>query len=155
MFFDGDVNPYSDTTSLPQEETESRSRSSSLSAIRRGVIGNGGKDVSMFMNDDESGKERNWNKEFQELIESRYSHPESEVKRTVELRQLVEDFSKVAKRIGKLIIDELFLDECQKTLLPTTSTTGGIAGGEKYIYTHEGGIFFKIAVDKHNIYGVD
>jgi hypothetical protein len=89
---------------------------------------------------------RNWNEEFQRLIEKTYDDPENELARTRELRRLCEEFAQLAKRIGTIIISELFLPIHQKTIPPATCM-GGIAGGEKYVYLPEG-LFFKTALDK-------
>lgn len=51
---------------------------------------------------------------------------------------------------GVQIINELY--NLNKTIPPVTSKVGGIAGGEKYLH---GGIFFKVAIDKSNLYGSD
>lgn len=51
---------------------------------------------------------------------------------------------------GRIIISEMCLPIEEKTIKPIS--VGGVAGGEKYIVR---GIFFKVAIDKHGIYGSD
>jgi len=97
---------------------------------------------------------RDWNEEFQKLIEKKFSDPENELLRTRELRKLCEEFSALAKRIGTIILSELFLPNHMKTIPPVTNTIPGVAGGEKYVYLPES-IFFKISLDTNNLYGGD
>eukprot|EP01119_Soliformovum_irregulare_P004567 TRINITY_DN1561_c1_g1_i3.p1 TRINITY_DN1561_c1_g1~~TRINITY_DN1561_c1_g1_i3.p1 ORF type:complete len:907 (+),score=307.61 TRINITY_DN1561_c1_g1_i3:36-2756(+) len=92
---------------------------------------------------------RNWNEEFQSLMERSYLDSEKDFQRTVRLRELCEEFTKLASRIGKLILSELYLDASQKSIPPITSSVGGVAGGDKYFFE---GIFFKIPVDVFGIY---
>lgn len=44
---------------------------------------------------------------------------------------LAEEFREEAKKIGQIIIAELYLSEQQRTIKP--AALGGIAGGEKYV----------------------
>jgi hypothetical protein len=74
---------------------------------------------------------RDWNEEFQKLLEGSFADPENELLRTRELRRLCEEFSLLAKRIGTVILSELFLPHHKKTIPPVTSEIGGVAGGEK------------------------
>eukprot|EP00029_Vermamoeba_vermiformis_P008257 TRINITY_DN3807_c0_g1_i2.p1 TRINITY_DN3807_c0_g1~~TRINITY_DN3807_c0_g1_i2.p1 ORF type:complete len:963 (+),score=137.13 TRINITY_DN3807_c0_g1_i2:44-2932(+) len=66
------------------------------------------------------------------------------------IKEAVDDFRDFACDIVKMIIDEAYLPVDQKTIKPID--IGGVAGGEKYLH---GGVFFKFAVDTHNIYGSD
>jgi hypothetical protein len=66
------------------------------------------------------------------------------------LTALVEDFTETASEVGKTIISELHLPPDQRQVKPIDA--GGIAGGEKSIAK---GIFFKLAVDLHKLYGGD
>ena len=91
---------------------------------------------------------RDWNAEFQFLMESLFDNEESIEK----MRDLCECFAAVAKEIGTIIISELFLPPEDRTIPPVTGTMGGVAGGEKYVYAPER-IFFKFAVDERGIYG--
>ncbi len=72
------------------------------------------------------GKGRDWNEEFQRLLERRnLADPANELKRTAKLRQLCEDFAAVAKKVGTTIVQELFLPPVQKTIPSVTSQVGG------------------------------
>eukprot|EP01119_Soliformovum_irregulare_P025748 TRINITY_DN9620_c0_g1_i3.p1 TRINITY_DN9620_c0_g1~~TRINITY_DN9620_c0_g1_i3.p1 ORF type:complete len:666 (+),score=209.19 TRINITY_DN9620_c0_g1_i3:3-2000(+) len=98
---------------------------------------------------------RDWNEEFQQLKERELLMQQdhaAEFDRLSELRTLIEDFAKTAETIGTKIISELFLPMDRKTIVPRTSSVGGVAGGAKYI---EQGIFFKFPVDEKNLYGGD
>lgn len=94
---------------------------------------------------------RDWNERFQNLLADVY---ESRTGSTAELRNLCEEFASVARRIGTIIISELFLDDSERTIPSVSRGLGGIAGGEKYVYLPEG-MFFKFAVDDHNLYNGD
>ena len=85
---------------------------------------------------------RDWNQEFNEVLES----PVAE--RTSKLIDLEKEFVEVASRIGKIIISEK--NSRTKTINPIPFS--GIAGGEKYQVKN---IFFKFAVDKNGLYGSD
>lgn len=97
---------------------------------------------------DQSYQGRDWNSEFQYLMEGLFDNEENIEK----LRDLCEAFATVAKEIGTIIISELFLPPHERTIPPVTSTVGGVAGGEKYVYEPDR-IFFKFAVDDRGIYG--
>ena len=90
--------------------------------------------------------DRDWNKEFNEVLESPL------LERAEKLRELETEFVKVAKIIGKIIISERNVHPSQKTIKPISSEGSGFAGGEKYAVK---GIFFKFAVDKSSLYGSD
>lgn len=45
--------------------------------------------------------------------------------------RIVEEFSAVCKRLGQVIISEMYLPAARKTIRPVQATMG-IAGGEKY-----------------------
>jgi len=106
------------------------------------------------------GATATWNERFQTLLQKTFHpnsvgitatpDPEADLNRTIQLQKLCDDFAKEAKRIGVVIIREMFLDLKQKSIQPVTYALGGVAGGEKYIYK---GIFFKFAVDFLNLYG--
>lgn len=66
------------------------------------------------------------------------------------LSALVDEFTATASQVGQQIISELHLPREQRTIKPIDA--GGIAGGEKSIAK---GIFFKLAVDLHALYGGD
>lgn len=63
--------------------------------------------------------------------------------------RLAEDFVASAKRYGQIIISEVYLNEKNKTIKPS-STVGGVIGGEKFIVHN---ILFKFAIDSHGIFG--
>ena len=88
---------------------------------------------------------RNWNKEFQVLVEL----PDSRIK-FLGLRNLAHDFVYAAVTYGKIIISEHCLPLSMKTIKPID--IGGIAGGLKFICQ---GILFKFAIDYSGIYGGD
>lgn len=89
-----------------------------------------------------------WNESFQKLIENFSTDSERELSRTKKLQKTCHDFAEKAKIIGKVIISELFLEK--KTIKTITEQVGGIAGGAKYF---QEGIFFKLPIDSHGIYG--
>jgi hypothetical protein len=89
-----------------------------------------------------------WNAEFQNLLETLFDSEESVHK----MRTLCENFARVAKEIGTIIISELFVPQEQRKIPSVTDTVGGAAGGEKYVYLPER-IFFKFAVDERGLYG--
>jgi hypothetical protein len=65
---------------------------------------------------------RNWNEEFQLLIETSYAHDtEKEYHRVQRLRKLCEQFALEAASLGKTILSELFVDDTQKSIPPITS----------------------------------
>eukprot|EP01122_Echinamoeba_exundans_P007904 TRINITY_DN2521_c0_g1_i1.p1 TRINITY_DN2521_c0_g1~~TRINITY_DN2521_c0_g1_i1.p1 ORF type:complete len:1209 (+),score=237.81 TRINITY_DN2521_c0_g1_i1:47-3628(+) len=91
---------------------------------------------------DEYYKQKNWNREFQDLL----ARPDSEEKYS-SLSRLANEFVFVAQTYGKVIISELSVPAEEKTVRPVS--IGGIAGGEKYIVQ---GILFKFALDISGIY---
>jgi hypothetical protein len=88
--------------------------------------------------------DRDWNQEFNEVLES------PPLQRAEKLRNLENEFIAVASKIGKLIITERNLPLSQRQISPKPMS--GLAGGEKFQVK---GIFFKFAVDKHQLYGSD
>eukprot|EP01119_Soliformovum_irregulare_P018159 TRINITY_DN5508_c0_g1_i4.p1 TRINITY_DN5508_c0_g1~~TRINITY_DN5508_c0_g1_i4.p1 ORF type:complete len:1482 (-),score=512.19 TRINITY_DN5508_c0_g1_i4:32-3964(-) len=88
---------------------------------------------------------RNWNKEFQILLEM-----EDRKEKFSRLANLEHDFVYAALTYGRIIISEHCLPDEQKTLKPVS--VGGVAGGQKYICN---GILFKFSIDHHNLYGGD
>lgn len=112
--------------------------------------------------EEDRGAERNWNKEFQDILDSfSISKTEKELEagqaalvnrgqQADKLCTLAKDFVAAAKMYGKIIISEVFLPYKQKTIKPIS--IGGVAGGEKYIHR---GILFKFAMDWEGLYGGD
>lgn len=78
-----------------------------------------------------------WNGHFQKLLDS----PDS-IDKFGQLRNLANDFCFTAELYARVIISELYLPTCQKTIKP--SSVGGVAGGQKFVVQ---GILFKFAVD--------
>ena len=78
-----------------------------------------------------------WNGRFQKLLDS----PDS-IEKFGQLRNLANDFCFTAELYARVIISELYLPTCQKTIKP--SSVGGVAGGQKFVVQ---GILFKFAVD--------
>eukprot|EP01114_Cavostelium_apophysatum_P012812 TRINITY_DN2960_c0_g1_i3.p1 TRINITY_DN2960_c0_g1~~TRINITY_DN2960_c0_g1_i3.p1 ORF type:complete len:1024 (+),score=326.20 TRINITY_DN2960_c0_g1_i3:288-3359(+) len=85
---------------------------------------------------------RDWNEEFQKIIEQKSVSIEEAFQKAESMKKLNQEFCNVAKKLGKVIISELF--SLRRTIPPVTRSVGGIAGGDKYI---AGGIFFKVARD--------
>jgi tetratricopeptide (TPR) repeat protein len=95
-----------------------------------------------------------WNERFQAAVaELRKLNSQMSLSRKIDanmrLLQLSQDFIHTAKRYGKIIVSEQFLDE--KTIEPDTRF-GGHAGGSKYVVQ---GLLFKYASDVHGLYGSD
>jgi len=88
--------------------------------------------------------ERDWNQEFNQVLEC------DPLERAAKLSELQTEFVAVAAKIGKLIISERNLPECDKQIKPIHAS--GIAGGEKFKVK---GIFFKFALDTNRMYGSD
>lgn len=95
---------------------------------------------------------RNWNEEFQTLLDLSFENEDEEMGRMAQLRQLAHEFATRATEIGQVIITEKALTYQEKTLKTHTQHVGGYAGGEKYLVD---GIFFKFAVDNRGLYGDD
>jgi len=80
--------------------------------------------------------------------------PENSIKQKLEknhrISSLSKDFVEMAKRWGKVIIEECFLEPRYRTINPID--IGGQAGGVKYVYN---GILFKLQTDWKHIYGSD
>lgn len=73
-----------------------------------------------------------WNNEFQRLLELPENTEDQKLKKYLELGALSKNFLAMAKRWGKVIIEESFLPPKYRTIMPID--IGGQAGGEKYIY---------------------
>lgn len=95
---------------------------------------------------------RNWNEEFQTLLDLSFENEDEEMHRMSQLRQLSHEFATRATEIGQVIITEKALEHDMKTIKSHTQQFGGYAGGEKYLVD---GIFFKFAVDNRGLYGDD
>lgn len=67
------------------------------------------------------------------------------------ISRLTRDFRFAAMTYGKVIIAEKDLEFKDKTIKPSCELPG-VAGGEKYV---AGGILFRFAVDRNQIYGSD
>jgi len=78
---------------------------------------------------------RDWNSEFQSLLERKDS-----IEKFTKLRQLASDFAWTAKTYGRIIIGEMMVENQFKTIKPV-SQFGGVAGGSKYVVS---GILFKL-----------
>lgn len=97
-------------------------------------------------------QDRNWNEEIMLLVDRIYTSNDVSEKCQIthQLLNLVKEFQDFAITEAKVIIDEIGLPTEQKTIKPVN--LGGVAGGQKYIH---GGIFFKLAIDVHDMYGGD
>ena len=80
---------------------------------------------------------RDWNKEYQELLEQSES-----VEKFKKLSQLAHDFVYAATTYAKIIISEQCLRNNRKTIAPIS--VGGVAGGQKFLCQN---IIFKFALD--------
>jgi hypothetical protein len=67
-----------------------------------------------------------------------------------QVADLYSNFLYTAKTYGKIIISEVYLPVAEKSIKP--ADLGGVAGGLKYV-AHN--IYFKFALDVHNIFGTD
>lgn len=68
---------------------------------------------------------RNWNEEFQVLIEKSFNDTENELQRTMELRKLYEEFTAEATRIGNLLkISTLYV--CHLLLIDNVITINDV-----------------------------
>ncbi|PRP82048.1 hypothetical protein PROFUN_03738 [Planoprotostelium fungivorum] len=93
---------------------------------------------------------RNWNEEFQKILDLPQRTTEERVKRFEQISQLASEFERTSILYGKIIINEETLSIDQKTIKPIS--IGGQAGGEKYVHA---GILYKFAKDWKGIYGGD
>ena len=82
--------------------------------------------LQAFAEAKEEAGQREWNEEFQTLLEM-----EDGVDKFALLRALYSDFCYAAQSYGSIIISERHLPVEMKTIRPSTSL-GGVAGGEKY-----------------------
>lgn len=78
------------------------------------------------------------------------SNSDEELSKTMAFCKLYEDFLARALEVVKVIIEELALEDEQKTYSSLPSA-GGVAGGEKYLV--DGNIFVKLCVDNNSLYG--
>lgn len=69
---------------------------------------------------------RDWNEEFQRLRELPVSNLSSYSDKMSGLRKLISEFNEEAKKIGKIIISEMFLPTAKKSIKDIN--VGGIAG---------------------------
>eukprot|EP01091_Cochliopodium_minus_P004832 TRINITY_DN1472_c0_g2_i1.p1 TRINITY_DN1472_c0_g2~~TRINITY_DN1472_c0_g2_i1.p1 ORF type:complete len:1451 (-),score=404.43 TRINITY_DN1472_c0_g2_i1:87-4439(-) len=94
---------------------------------------------------------RNWNEEFQQLLENPTTTPEEMQERINSISEFTNEFLQKAIPLAKQIISERFLPNHEKKI--TSSLIGGIAGGEKFFVE---GMFWKFSTtDNHGIYGND
>eukprot|EP01091_Cochliopodium_minus_P016198 TRINITY_DN5993_c0_g1_i1.p1 TRINITY_DN5993_c0_g1~~TRINITY_DN5993_c0_g1_i1.p1 ORF type:complete len:1174 (+),score=399.27 TRINITY_DN5993_c0_g1_i1:76-3597(+) len=93
-----------------------------------------------------------FNGKFQLLIEKLRKIPDRFIQEKLSVQQelihLSQDFTKSARRYGKIIISEVYRPNKFKTIKP--KDVGGVIGGEKYIVNN---ILFKFAVDHHKLLG--
>ena len=96
---------------------------------------------------------RDWNEEFQQLLEQVNDDETVLDNQTVweQLSELAADFAFTARALGRIIISERMLPRADKTI-PPDDRLGGTAGGEKYV-AHN--IVFKFLVDHEGFYGGD
>ncbi|KNC55424.1 uncharacterized protein AMSG_11086 [Thecamonas trahens ATCC 50062] len=92
---------------------------------------------------------RDWNAEFQTLLELPVATPHERLVRAARLYALTSTFAETAQAIARIIVDEAGLPQgAPRRILPATEA-GGVAGGEKYVVAS---MFFKFATDSHGIY---
>jgi hypothetical protein len=95
-----------------------------------------------------SSVERDWTREWLEVVHLPQETPSDRVFRSNSIDKISSEFALAASNIATVIIEEFHLLAVQKSIKAVAA--GGIAGGEKYM---QGGIFFKFALDIHNLYG--
>ena len=93
---------------------------------------------------------RDWNGEYQQLIEMPQTTSQEKLIRTARLFELVEEFTATVEKLGSIILSEIGLPDEHKRI--HAADVGGAAGGEKYF---AGGIFFKVVYDINLLYGGD
>jgi len=107
---------------------------------------------------------RDWNQEFQALLDKRLAENDSGnthtmfseendqliIQTRLEIGEFAKQFVQQAVKIGKIIISEFSVGKTHKTIPPID--IGGIAGGLKYIHD---GMFFKFVVDENKLFGGD
>lgn len=88
-----------------------------------------------------SAEKHRWNETFQKQVVDVFSKRETEgdrmpveeqaklLNRFIDMGCLYQDFARVAKLYAELIVNEMFLPDKEKTIMPVT--VGGIAGGDK------------------------
>ena len=96
--------------------------------------------------------ERDFNAEYQTLLETRFESEEEELERVRRLGALSEEFARIASAIGTTIISERFMKASERSIEVIQRL--GLGGGEKYIHEKQN-IFFKLCVDSNNLYGGD
>jgi hypothetical protein len=99
----------------------------------------------------EEVEERDFNSEFQRLIELPVSSPEERLERTVQLHSLARAFEEQAKSLAILIAERRLRGPRESDPIIPPVDAGGIAGGQKF---RVGGIFLKFSVDE-GLYGGD
>jgi hypothetical protein len=104
------------------------------------------------LSDDINFAKRDWNADYQALLETRFDTADMERGRVGKLRSLAEDFARVATAIGTTIISERFMKPEERSVEVIEKL--GVAGGEKYVHGPQR-IFFKLCVDSHGLYGGD
>eukprot|EP01128_Nolandella_sp_AFSM9_P005573 TRINITY_DN270_c0_g2_i2.p1 TRINITY_DN270_c0_g2~~TRINITY_DN270_c0_g2_i2.p1 ORF type:complete len:1572 (+),score=354.00 TRINITY_DN270_c0_g2_i2:505-5220(+) len=126
----------------------SGSTMSTSDASRMGTVSGSGGVSSLVSSDQEQRdnsyevlrnltQERDWNKDFQELLRLPDNH-----EKYTGIRHLAQDFQDVATLCSKVIINELNTDSSKKLI--KAINIGGFAGGRKYITKN---ILFKFALD--------
>lgn len=96
--------------------------------------------------------DRPWAWELDRIL---FSQDLDDLSRARRLYLLTRQFRNVAGKIGRAIIEDSQLQPHERRFCPVH--TMGIAGGEKYMVSTSPitGIFFKLAVDTHGLYGGD
>ena len=94
-------------------------------------------------------KARNWNEEFQRVLQLPEASRQDERLKELQLFALILEFESAVKAIGARIVVETGLPRAQRTVERDTRV-GGVAGGDKFVVD---GIFFKFSTDRHNLYG--
>ena len=93
---------------------------------------------------------RDFHTEFQAILDLPTSTPPQILTRAAQLHALTSDFADIAKAVAKIIVDEAMAPPGTPKSLPPSSSTAGVAGGEKYIV---GSMFLKFANDHVGLYG--
>lgn len=97
-----------------------------------------------------AGAGRDWNTEFQRILEMPNDTPQERLERALRVRKFKGDFEEKAVEHARTIIEEVHLPNLQKSI--RSLDVGGQAGGEKYMADN---IFFKFAIDSSDLYGGD
>lgn len=96
--------------------------------------------------------QRDWNDEYQTLLEARPPDAAAVLTRARQLRALYEAFARAATAIATTIISERFMRPEERSVEVIEKL--GVAGGEKYVHRNQR-IFIKMCVDRHGLYGGD